>query len=229
MQTLAFILALQITEPPRSGEGEHKQEITFLANLRESFTHFSLKSDAAYFLWYGTLILVPFWIAGTLWQPYLLKAGLPVAAFGVVMAVASLLEGITAKYAHVLEGKIGMRISLMLVPLVLAATLFLQSFFIVLFGLVFRIVQRMTNAYVGPLLLDYVNTRIPSSIRATILSTHSMMISLLFIIFSPLVGLLIDHTSLQYGFFSLGLSAVIFTLVFSVWKRNIDGLKVARG
>ncbi|MFN2233708.1 MAG: MFS transporter, partial [Anaerolineales bacterium] len=65
-----------------------------------------------------------------------------------------------------------------------------------------------------PLLEDYINKRIPSSKRATVLSIKNMVNSLLFMTLSPLIGYLVDLYSLSAALLLMGLLLATLSLVF---------------
>ncbi|MFZ1626540.1 MAG: MFS transporter [Candidatus Moraniibacteriota bacterium] len=143
-------------------------------------------------------------------QPYLQKAGLPVAYFGAVWAAFQLVGASCSWHAHAIEAHLRRRISL-LTLIVLPATGFIilgitgslaASVIIVLFY--------VTRGVHGPILSDYINGLIESEIRATVLSVRNLLARLLFSTLGPIMGWLHDTTTLSTAL--LTSSAVYFTL-----------------
>lgn len=185
----------------------------YLSHLKESFS-MSLRGDASYFILYSVIIGFFFSINYWLWQPYLELTGLSLVYFGIVYAVIDILSGFVSKHADWVEKALGMRKSLLLIPLVFALGLILQSQVVFVAGGVFLLFHVLAGGVFGPILDDYVNSRIPSAKRATILSINNMLGAFLFVVISPLVGKLIDMASLQLVLGLMSLIIFIAGLVF---------------
>jgi MFS family permease len=134
--------------------------------------------------------------------------GFSVAANGVGFALFQASSALGAVSSHRISGRIGRKNSyrlIFLIPAMLViigavrspAALFLAPLHAFLWGFSF------------PFFMDELNSLIESEVRATVLSTGSMVGRLLFIVFSPLFGFLMDRYSPGAGFFLL---AGIFTL-----------------
>ena len=67
-----------------------------------------------------------------------------------------------------------------------------------------------------PLLNDYINKRIPSSKRATVLSIKNMVNSLLFMVFSPLIGHFVDLYSLTTALLLMGIVLAAVSILFFI-------------
>lgn len=217
---IAFpILAVQLSlvEPPLSKEGNEIND-SYSFHLAESFRH-SFKGQASYFILYASIISLFFSIGFWLWQPYLNLISFPIALFGLVYAGLDIVSGFVAKQAHKVEDRLGMRTSLLVVPIVFAIGLILQSQIIMIWGFLLLLFQDIAGGYLNPILDGYIHTRIPSSKRATILSIKSMLGELFFIITSPLIGRLIDVISLQTALGLMGIMLAIVGLTFAVFYK----------
>ncbi|MBW3013318.1 MFS transporter [Candidatus Woesearchaeota archaeon] len=217
VSVLSLFVRLSLKEPPFFRESE---EESHLLHLGRSFK-MSFKGDAAYFVLYAAITWLFFSLGFWLWQPYLKLISIPIFFFGFFYAAERLISGYASKKAHQVEGKIGMRNSLLFIPLILALAFILQSQFVILFGFLFIFLQSVAGGYFGPVLDDYINKRIPSSKRATILSIKNMIYGLLFIIFSPLLGHVVDLYSLQIALLLMGaVLAVVALIFFIVFKKR---------
>jgi hypothetical protein len=204
-------------EPPIHREVEKE---SLLTHLGQSFRH-SFTGSSGYFVLYASTIWTFFVLGFFLWQPYLKLTGLAIAFFGVFYATESIVSGLVSKYAHRIELKVGMRTSLLLIPSVLALAFVLESQFTLGLGFLFIFIQSISSGYFSPVLEDYVNSRIPSSKRATILSVKNMMHSLSYAVISPLLGYFIDLYSLQAALLgmSIGLT-IVATMFFVAFKEE---------
>jgi MFS family permease len=71
-----------------------------------------------------------------------------------------------------------------------------------------------------PLFQSYMNKYIPSSERATILSTISMFRRFALVIVNPIVGFLVDW-SFNYTLIILGVTAVIFSFISKIEEDHL--------
>lgn len=213
---LTLIVKLTLSEPPKH---EEQKSVSYLAHVGQSVKT-AFRGDASYFIFYYVFVWLFFWLGYSLWQPYLKLIGLPVVYFGFFYAGVSLVSGFSSKLSHKIEKKIGMHISLLLIPIVLALSFILEAKFVVLFSFLFVGIQALSSGFFSPVLEDYVNKRIPSHSRATILSVQNMLSKLVFAIVSPLVGHAADLYSLTTAFWFMGAVTLIVAAVFFVVYRE---------
>jgi MFS family permease len=212
-----LIVTLTLQEPPFYKES--RKEESYLQHLGKGLK-LAFASDAAYFVLYGAIIWLFFSIGFWLWQPYLKLTGLPIVFYGFVYAIQNVVGGYTAKQAHKVEKKIGMRSALLFTPLLLALAFILESRFVFVLGFLFIFVHSIAGGFFSPLLADYINTRIPSSKRATVLSIKNMVNSILFMTLSPLVGHAVDLT-LPDTLLAMGVVLVVTALAFfALYQRT---------
>ena len=71
-----------------------------------------------------------------------------------------------------------------------------------------------------PVVTDYVNRRVPSAQRATVLSLYSFMLSLLIGVMVPVTGWLAQNHGLQAGYgLGLAVGAIGLPILFGAWYR----------
>lgn len=129
--------------------------------------------------------------------------GIAVSWFGVLFAVYQLAGAAGSGLAHAASARLGGRT-------VLAAAL-LSPPILILLGLVPRVWLLPlipVNAFLWnlayPVLLERLNLAVGSDVRATVLSLASMAGSVMFIVLSPVFGLIVDAASLSAAFIALG-------------------------
>ncbi len=209
----AFVVQLTLKEPPFFKESEEKE--SYLLHLGRSFRQ-AFIGNASYFVLYAAIIWLFFHIGFWLWQPYLKLIAMPLFYFGFIYAALNLVGGFVSKQAHKIEEKIGMKNSLLLIPLLLALSFILESQFVLILGFLFIFIQSIASGYFSPLLEDYINTRIPSSKRATVLSIKNMLNSLLFMTLSPLIGHFVDIYSLTTALLMMGIILTVVSIILSL-------------
>jgi MFS family permease len=208
---LATAVKFTLAEPPIFRTG--RKEESYLQHLGTSW-RISTRGAAGYFVFYAATIWFFFSIGFWLWQPYLELSAVPLAWFGFIYAIQNLIGGFSARQAYRLENRVGTRNALLIIPLGLAAVFILESQFIFGLGFIFIFAHSLFSGPFHPLLEDYINKRIPSAKRATVLSIKNMVNSLLFMTFSPLIGYFVDLYSLTSALLMMGLTLGVISLVF---------------
>jgi len=218
---LALLIKLTLQEPPIARPPDRQE--SYMQHLGHSL-RLSIKGDVAYFVFYGAIIWLFFSLGFWLWQPYLKLIGVPIAAFGFIYAALNLVGGYTSKHAHSIENRLGMRNCLLLMPLVLATAFALESQFVFRLAFLFISLQALAGGCFSPLLEDYVNKRIPSSRRATVLSVKNMINSLMFMVISPLVGHVVDLYSLTTALILMGVALCATAFAFYAAYQSAPGV-----
>ncbi len=151
------------------------------------------------------------------------QLGLNTAYNGIFHAMLGFAGGWGAAVAYRAEKKLGPRISLAMLALIaLGFCMFglFKAYFVIPFAFLNSFIWNMSF----PIIMDLLNKQVKSEMRATVISVSSMARSVVFVLFSPVFGLIADKYSLSAAFFSL---AALFTVVVSwslfelVRKREI--------
>jgi MFS family permease len=217
-QVLTLLARLTLIEPPFHTARD--KEPSYLQHLGQSLRT-AFGSGTSYFVLYAAAIGLFFSLGFWLWQPYLKHIAFPVSAFGLLYAAMNVLGGLVSKQAHRVEAWIGMRRALLFIPLLLAAAFILESQVSLVWGFSLIGLQTLAGGAFSPLLETYVNQRISSARRATVLSIVNMLRSVLFMTLSPLLGYAVDAYSLPVALLmmgvALGVAATGFALVYGRW------------
>jgi MFS family permease len=112
------------------------------------------------------------------------------------------------------------RRALLLIPLLLAAAFLLEGQTAKMWGFAWIGLQTLAGGAFGPLLETYVNRRIPSARRATVLSIKNMLGSVLFMTLSPLLGYAVDAYSLPTALLLMGVTLIVATVGFALAYRR---------
>lgn len=155
-------------------------------------------------------------------QPYYLLAGLPVYWFGVIMAGTYLISGIAGQFSHRIEHCGSNRMALGVMAAVLAtACLILAAVTSFWLGMVLFLTGTLTYAVAQPRINTAINSRVGPERRATILSTASLMVHMLFIPSSLIVGAVSDHGGVSAGLaWTAGQLIVLAAIGLWLWGRN---------
>lgn len=142
-------------------------------------------------------------------QTYWKAAGWTEFQIGIVFAIQCAVAGVVGLFAPRVEKRIGPRGILLFMPLILLVCLWGVA--VTPWVPLFFIATGLLEGIIIIAISDYINRRIPSETRATVLSFQSMVFSFFMIFLFPLVGIIGDKFSLDTAFF---LFAVIGTLVY---------------
>lgn len=153
-------------------------------------------------LWVG-VVLGGAQAVARLTQPVSVDLGIPIAGLGWLYALFTLLAAVASARAEWIRDRIGVDGWFLLAPAALG-TLFVGAWVVPLVALPGFVAVRAVKAATTPLANGYVNDRIGTAGRATVLSGVSMAYSLVKIPFSLLGGVLADASAPLLAIGALG-------------------------
>lgn len=156
------------------------------------------------------------------YQPYFRLTGLNIAYFGIIFAAFYIISGLTSKYAHFLEKKIGESYSLILLLMLTASCYFLMSNFVFLFSFSFVFLLQFARGYSNVIFSDYVNKLVESKIRATTLSFLSMFENFVYALIIPFFGWFADVYGLREVFLVLGITTFFIGAFLLLMMRKAE-------
>jgi len=195
---LAWAVTLTFREPPRHHEGE--QQAGYVQGIKIAFRAIAHTPALRYLM----LLAASVWAAAMcfeiLRQPFLSSHGVEVDLFGWLALPGEFVSILMALGAYRISRMVGANRLVLALPLVtggvgaiLGAWDSLGAFvFYPLLGVVFG----LSNTVVS----DYINARIPSAQRATVLSFFSLMFSVIVAPIEPALGAIADASGLQAAF-----------------------------
>jgi MFS family permease len=204
--SLALIpLALSLKEPMRKRISIENPLEGIFKIVRYSFSHKEIRVLITYFSVVTTTSLIGLWS----YFMYYESLELGIGFYGIIFAVFQISSGYGSRSAQNLEDKLGRRNSLiiiLLIPMIFILLGFFNSFFMILLILA----NAFAWGFSAPLFFDYVNKKVESGIRATLLSVMNMSSRVMFIIISPLFGKIVDIYTLSSAYIFL---AIVFLLI----------------
>jgi MFS family permease len=158
-------------------------------------------------------------------QPYYESIGIPVAWFGAIMAGSYIIGGAAGHISHVVErfGSHRVKLAVMAGGLSLAC-LILWAFPSMVLAVPLFFLGTLTFGMGFPVVQSAINSQVGSERRATILSTASLMVHILFIPSSILLGFMEDVGSIQLSLLALAAQIVALGGIgFWLWKPKDQG------
>ncbi len=155
-----------------------------------------------------------------LYQPYFKLTGIDIAYFGIIFASFQIVAAISSKYAHRIENKLGQKLSLIMLIVVMVVGYFLLSKIVFIFSFAFIYLFQFVRGFSEPVLSDYVNKLTRSEIRATVLSINNLVERIVYALIIPFIGWIADVYSITQALMITGISALVYGIVVLVILRK---------
>lgn len=215
---LSCLVAFQLREPPTSGAVTR-------VSYRDTF------STATRTVWglpavRAVIAFVAILLAGTmtseyLLQPFLLRHDVEVGfTFSALQVPVRMMGIVGAVFAFWWVGKAGERAALGVLPLALLGAYVGLTLVDNLGAIGFLMFAGLVRAAALPLVEGYINRRVPSDQRATILSLNHMAFALLVVFTLPLLGFAVDRWDVRSTFGGAAAIMAVLTLILgTIWVR----------
>jgi MFS family permease len=142
-------------------------------------------------------------------QPYLEEVAIPLELFGVIWAMLMLISAFFSWYAGKIEKHFGTKKVLSSLVFLVAIGYFAIYLSWVAWGVVFLLFFYVVRGLHNPVVSAYVNGKVSSDIRATILSAKNLFGRVIFSVVGPFMGWIADVISLGAAMLYAG---IIFTI-----------------
>jgi len=161
-------------------------------------------------LFFVSFVLITLAIGNVITGPFVIEKGFSYKGLGIIMLIAASMQAFLILFTPKIEEKIGEQKSFILIVLGMAITVLsfalLNNYLIAIaLGLFW-----FFSSFKDKVIDNYLNTHLEESNRATVLSVNAMGSSFGQILFFPILGILIDKTSLFITV--LALSGMAFVL-----------------
>jgi MFS family permease len=219
IQIFALFSALGFTEPPSDKDEQKGNPI--VSQIVTSVNVLKVRKMVFYIILFSSLVgslqTTVFFYS----QKYFEDMSYSKTAIALICAAGSLLEAVFSKYAYRFE-----RILKLKGTLISTAALNLFALvglaFMKNLSIVFFILTSVTGGLSYTIFSDYINSRIPSEYRATILSFDSFCFSIFMICIFPIFGLMADKIGMSITF---AIMAILYipSMIFLMLK--LGGVK----
>jgi len=201
---LVFPITFSLREPQR-----HHKVRPKIADLLSALGYLMSHQKLRWIILYAGVTYGFFQAALWLYQPYFKLTGLSVVYFGAVFAVFQGLTALVGKYAHKVEKRLGQPLSLLMLVFLTGTGYLLMANFLFRFSFLFIVLPQIARGFHKVIISDYINKHARLDIRATILSTQSMVGRLVYAAIIPVAGWIADTYSLVRALALLGFTALI--------------------
>jgi MFS family permease len=202
---IAMLIAFTFLEPPVEEEEHGATKLGMVGNTRVALRLVRANKPVLLIMGFGGVLAGIVMTSDVLVQPYLRGHDIDVGWFGPLLLPGRILGIIAALMAYRITASFGLRGTLALiialagVPLAGLASWDSMAAFAVypLFGAISGVMQ--------PMISDYINRRIPSSQRATVLSFLQLFFSLVAAMLVPAGGFLGEAFNLRVAYAGIGI------------------------
>ena len=217
---IPFFVYLTMTEPQK---WQTDEKPSYLAIFKEGFGQIFNNLYIRWYILFGLLLMgVLYAFSSTFSQPILIQQGLPVKQIGFVFSVYTICQAFTSFYASKIEERLGESKSIFLIILLLGLSLIAMRIPVLFIVLPFYILHFTTKGFMNPILMNYLQKHISSSVRATTLSIQNFGDGIVGAIVVPLFGFIADKSSVPNSVLILGLTMLVGGFLFFIFKPKIN-------
>lgn len=218
---IPLLIALTIVEPPRKKFESLKHWDNFRVIFNGLFKHSRLMTLLIIFnIIYGFSSFLAVWAYQSYWE----EINIPISWFGTLWAALNISVALIARFSHRIEQRWGASFVIFLVsmtPIIAYLGLGLTASYWSLFFMLFFSIGRSLN---GAILQEGINSRVPSTMRATTNSFCSLGMRGVFFLVGPLFGHMLDQSGIHFSFTVMGLIFVFlfFIVALPLLKRSSE-------
>jgi predicted MFS family arabinose efflux permease len=218
---LAAVTALSFREPPRveSPLGH----LSYAAILRQSAEIVRRRPAVRYATLFVGVISIGSIGPIFFFQPFLVEHGVDTGDVGIWQTPMRIAAIVGALAAPRIVMELGERRTFYLMPLVLIVSYGLLAFWGSIYAQAAFLTLNFVMVMSQPVLTDYVNKRVPSEQRATVVSLTNLVRSFVLIPSAPLMGLLADEVSTTAPYWAGGIMVAALSLpLLLLWLPLMD-------
>ncbi len=211
-------IVMTFKEPRTEGKVDGEVRKSYRQILRESFTMMRARPALRYPMLYLSLVPLAALIMETFFlQPQAVALGVPLAGVGMLVMATQLTNMAGSTWADRIAARVGEGRVLYIVPAVIVFSLVLLAAWQVLLSLLTIAAISFVTAVVRPLVLNRIQGQVTDDVRATILSTQSLMAMLVVTISEPTLGFVADQSGLPAAYAALagGLGILVLILLWA--------------
>ncbi len=214
---IAWLVSFSFREPPRFGEQE---QAGYLEVTKNAFRIAFGKPAVRMMMLLMAVVMGVGMSMTILQQPFLDEHGVRYGFFGFFLMPGQFLSIFGALLAYRISMALGVSRIVALMPLAVLTTAAGLGLIDYVAAFAFYPLTTVAFAMSFPIISDYLNRRIPSANRATILSIHNMLFSLIIAGVEPLLGAISDWRGLPTAYLTGGaILAVVATPLLVLWLR----------
>ncbi len=190
--------------------------------IRDSARLVRMRPDVRYAIMFFGLVTVGSIGVVFFFQPFLQRHDVAVSYVGVYQTPMRLMGIVAALAAHRLMRDLGERRTMLIMPVTIVAGFFLLAAWDSIWAQVAFSAMNFGVILSQPAITSYLNRRVPSEQRATVVSLTNLIRSMVLIPSAPLLGLLADNVSYQAAYLAGGaIVAIVGLPLLIAWLPHL--------
>jgi len=215
--SLGCLAALTFTEPQPSRREEAR--LPYRQVIRESIRLALLRPTVRYAILFFGVMTIGGVAPVFFFQPFLMRHHIDLAQVGFWQTPMRLMGIVGALVAYRVVSSLGERGTFFLLPLALVASYALLGGWDSVYAQVSFPVMNLAAVMARPVVTDYLNRRVPTSQRATVLSLTNLVYCLILIPLAPIAGIIADKVSLAAAFWTGAALILAGMAILPLWWR----------
>jgi MFS family permease len=217
---LGVLAALTFTEPQPSHD---EARLAYREVMRESIRLAVHQPTVRYaILFFGVLTIggiAPVFF----FQPFLTRHDIDLSQVGFWQTPTRMMGILGALIAYRVASRLGERRTFVILPLALAGSYAVLGGWDSVYAQVVFPVMSLAAVMARPVVTDYLNRRVPTNQRATVISLTNLTYCLMLIPLAPIVGLIADKASLSAAFWTGAGITLAGMVILPLWWRAMAG------
>jgi MFS family permease len=156
-------------------------------------------------------------------QPFLTRHEIDLSQVGFWQTPTRVMSILGALIAYRVVSRVGERRTFVLLPLVLAGSYAVLGGWDSVYAQIVFPVMALAAVMARPVVTDYLNRRVPTNQRATVISLTNLTYCLMLIPLAPIVGLIADKASLSAAFWTGAGITLAGMVILPLWWRAMAG------
>ena len=217
---LAVLVAATFTEPAPEARTAHR--LTYGRVIADSIDILRRRPAVRYSILFYGLITVGSIAPIFFLQPFLREHDIGLGQVGLWQTPTRLAGIVGAVAAYRIVAAMGERWTFYLMPVVLFASYAVLALWDSLYAQIAFPFMALVVFLSQPTITDYLNRRVPTEQRATVVSLTNLIRALVLVATAPLLGLLADRVSLTATYWASGaLIALLGLPLLALWSRHL--------
>lgn len=220
IQGAALIVSFNFTEPPVKNTEDESE--TLVRQITKSIDVLKGRKVVLYLIIFSALLSS---LEATVFfygQKYFENISFTKTAIALIFAAGSLISALSSKAAYRIERLLKPERTLVLISAINVLSFLGMSIFMNL-SAIFYLVSSVSGGIAYPVFSDYINSKIPSKYRATLLSLNSLCYSLIMICIFPIFGLMAEKIGFSITFGTIAVIYVPFIIFLMIKLKEHGG------
>ncbi len=141
---------------------------------------------------------------------------MPLSLYGLLWTLLNLTVGLAALTAYRVENRLGQRILIPVLALLIPAGYLVLGQVGGLWAISILFLFYIVRGIATPILKDYIHRHTSSKVRATVLSVRNFIIRLMFVIIGPSMGFITDNKGLQKALSTGGIVFLCLSAILAI-------------